>query len=92
MEVFETSEDITTKNYYVSECNYELNCFSIDNTCYYLSFFQTNIRSIGKNFTKLEVLLQYFDYCFDLIILTETWNCNTGNVETCNCIFFYTRL
>ena len=38
------------------------------------SLFHSNIRSLGKNFLELQVLLEYFkDFSFDCIVLTETW-------------------
>lgn len=42
-----------------------------------LSLFHTNVRSISKNFSTLEVYLECFDYSFDVIILSETWNFNS---------------
>lgn len=37
------------------------------------SVFHKNIRSLGKNFDELQVMLEGFDYCFDCIVLSETW-------------------
>lgn len=39
----------------------------------YLKVCQQNVRSISKNFEKLEVFLNQFKEPFDCIILTETW-------------------
>jgi len=38
-----------------------------------LRIFHLNIRSVNSNFSELLVLLQSFNFLYDLIILTETW-------------------
>lgn len=38
------------------------------------TFFHNNIRSISKNFDDLQVVLSQFEFYFDIIALTETWN------------------
>ena len=42
------------------------------NQCF--SLMHTNISSLTGNFDKLEHLITYLDFCFDIIACTETWN------------------
>lgn len=49
-----------------------------------LKFFHLNIRSINCNFSELVILLQGFEFLYDLIILSETWevqNTDIFNIE-----------
>ena len=46
----------------------------VNNCNFSLKLLHLNIRSINKNFSELCILLQSFSFCFDIIILTETWS------------------
>ncbi len=49
--------------------------FKNSNDFYFLSL---NIRSLNKNFSKLEVLLDEIDFMPDIILVSETWINNTS--------------
>lgn len=42
-----------------------------------INIFQSNIRSMNKNFINLETILKCLSVMFDVIILTETWICES---------------
>nr|CAH7753298.1 unnamed protein product [Callosobruchus chinensis] len=45
-----------------------------------LNVLHINIRSINKNINELCVLLQILDYCFDIVVLSETFLVNDTNL------------
>lgn len=53
-----------------TECNQILN----DGLPNSLNIYHNNIRSIGRNFDELKIVLNQIDITFDCIILTETWS------------------
>lgn len=42
-------------------------------TYQHLKVMQLNIRSINRNFDEFLVLINSFNFAFDVIVLTETW-------------------
>lgn len=54
------------------------------------SVFHNNIRSVSKNINEMNILLEKFDYSFDCIIFTETFNIedlNFFNISGYNLIY-----
>jgi len=49
-----------------------------------LSVFHMNIRSLHSNRSKLYNFLMSLDLTFDLIVLSEIWNCN---LDLCKGLF-----
>lgn len=42
-----------------------------------INIFQSNVRSLSKHFIDIEVLLKIYSNVFDILILTETWFCES---------------
>lgn len=65
----------------IDEFNHRI---SGDNRINDLTVFHMNIRSLNKNRSKLYNLLHSLDLTFDVIVLSEIWNCN---LDLCNNLF-----
>lgn len=55
-----------------------------------LSFFHLNVQSLSNKFDELSIFLNEFCFCFDLIMLTETWfshECDVINLEGYHVVF-----
>lgn len=69
-----------------ADCNQILNG-GLLNT---FNIYHNNIRSIGRNFDELKIVLEQINISFDCIVLTETWNvtdCSLFSLENYELIY-----
>lgn len=69
------TDTFVTENIHDCQTHLDLNKSESD----IFSIFHNNIRSISKNFDELQVYLSNFLYCFDCIVLSETWKIENIN-------------
>lgn len=66
------SEDINCSRFSIpAQCNLFIN--SHKSKCEFLSILTINIRSVNCNLDSLLIYISRFDFCLDIIVLTECW-------------------